>query len=217
MNIITVHSTEILSKYFGETESSLRTLFATARKSSPCMLFFDEFDAISCKRSMEGGGSSGGNLNARILSTFLNEMDGVTSENQSKDSESNVIIVVACQDISKLDDALVRPGRLHHHIHLENPNEDDIEDLLNYKLSISPYEEQENNILSGIPCAPDVDISKLTSYLFEKNSSCADVVGLCKAASYNAIRRHVNANLGENSENKNKIFVQWSDFESLIE
>ncbi len=217
MNIITVNSTEILSKYFGETESSLRTLFATARKSSPCMLFFDEFDAISCKRSMEGGGSTGGNLNARILSTFLNEMDGVTSENQSKDSESNVIIVVACQDIGKLDDALVRPGRLHHHIHLESPNEDDIKDILSYKLSIVSNENEETSQLSGIPCSPEVDISKLTSYLLDKNSSCADIVGLCKAASYNAIRRHVNSENSESGAGVRKVLVEWSDFASLIQ
>lgn len=50
MNFISVRSTEILSKYFGQTESAIRNLFQKARSVAPCVLFFDEFDAIAYKR-----------------------------------------------------------------------------------------------------------------------------------------------------------------------
>ena len=50
MNFVSIKSTEILSKYFGQTENSIRNLFSKARAASPCVLFFDEFDAIACKR-----------------------------------------------------------------------------------------------------------------------------------------------------------------------
>jgi hypothetical protein len=50
MNFITVKSTAILSKYFGETEATLRRLFQKARDAAPCILFFDEFDAIAHNR-----------------------------------------------------------------------------------------------------------------------------------------------------------------------
>ncbi len=50
MNFVAIRSTEILSQYFGETEASVRGLFARARAASPCVLFFDEFDAIAHKR-----------------------------------------------------------------------------------------------------------------------------------------------------------------------
>lgn len=50
MNFITVKSTAILSKFFGETEATLRRLFQKARDAAPCVLFFDEFDAIAHNR-----------------------------------------------------------------------------------------------------------------------------------------------------------------------
>mgnify|MGYP003385711571 CR=1 FL=1 len=50
MNFITVKSTALLSKFFGETEATLRRLFQKARDAAPCVLFFDEFDAIAHNR-----------------------------------------------------------------------------------------------------------------------------------------------------------------------
>lgn len=50
INTIRVQSSDVLSKYFGDTEAKLRKIFANARKSSPCILFFDEFDALAFKR-----------------------------------------------------------------------------------------------------------------------------------------------------------------------
>ena len=52
MNFITVRSTSLLSKYFGQTEASLRQLFRKARAAAPCMLFFDDFDAIAHNRCL---------------------------------------------------------------------------------------------------------------------------------------------------------------------
>lgn len=52
MNLIWVRSTELLSSYFGETEAIIRQLFARARLAAPCVLFFDEFDAIAMKRGL---------------------------------------------------------------------------------------------------------------------------------------------------------------------
>jgi peroxin-1 len=50
MNIIVIQSTQILSKYFGQTEAQIRKIFALARQVTPCMLFFDDFDALAHKR-----------------------------------------------------------------------------------------------------------------------------------------------------------------------
>jgi SpoVK/Ycf46/Vps4 family AAA+-type ATPase len=50
MNFVAVKSTELLSKYFGETEATIRTLFAKARAAAPCVLFFDDFDTLAYKR-----------------------------------------------------------------------------------------------------------------------------------------------------------------------
>ena len=50
MNFVPVRSTELLSKYFGQTEASIRSVFAQARAAAPCVVFFDEFDALAYKR-----------------------------------------------------------------------------------------------------------------------------------------------------------------------
>jgi SpoVK/Ycf46/Vps4 family AAA+-type ATPase len=50
MNFVSVKSTELLSKYFGETEATIRNLFAKARAAAPCVLFFDDFDTLAYKR-----------------------------------------------------------------------------------------------------------------------------------------------------------------------
>jgi len=50
MNFVTVRSTDLLSRYFGETESKIRDLFQRARAAAPCVLFFDDFDTLAHKR-----------------------------------------------------------------------------------------------------------------------------------------------------------------------
>lgn len=50
MNFVSVRSTDLLSKYFGETENTIRNLFRKARSAAPCVLFFDDFDSLAHKR-----------------------------------------------------------------------------------------------------------------------------------------------------------------------
>ena len=169
MSHISVRSTELLSKWYGDTENTIRGIFTQARALAPCVLFFDEFDAISCKRTNPGGGNGGGNdpggdgndaWKNRVLSTFLNELDGICSsppptittssfttttftsstQESSWDNLSHwfpeedcihssdiaitnnnpslhtVLVIVACQDIHKMDDALLRPGMYNVHV-----------------------------------------------------------------------------------------------------
>ncbi|ORX87174.1 AAA-domain-containing protein [Basidiobolus meristosporus CBS 931.73] len=104
LNVIIVKGPEIFSKYFGETENTIRRLFATARQIAPCVVFFDEIDALGTKREWNLD-ESGGGVNERVLSTLLNEMDGV--------SERKGVFVIGCTNRpDKVDDAILRPGRL---------------------------------------------------------------------------------------------------------
>ncbi|KAJ1334306.1 hypothetical protein BSLG_008141 [Batrachochytrium salamandrivorans] len=101
MNFVMVKSHDLFSKYLGESEANIRSLFVSARKLSPCIIFFDEIDAIATRREWTEDGAGG--VNERVLSTLLNEMDGV--------QERREIIVIACSNRpEKLDDALLRPG-----------------------------------------------------------------------------------------------------------
>jgi len=81
--------------------------------TSPSVIFFDEIDAIVGKRSSEFGGSSGGgdSVQDRVLSTLLNEMDGVSGG-------KNVLVIGATNRRDLIDDALLRPGRFDKHIYV---------------------------------------------------------------------------------------------------
>lgn len=70
----------VTTRYLGETEAKLRALFTRARAAAPCILFLDELDAITARRGDGGDDSAGGGtggVHARVLSTLLNEMDGI--------------------------------------------------------------------------------------------------------------------------------------------
>ena len=133
MNFLSVNSTLILSKFFGETEENIRKLFASARSASPCILFFDGFEALSKKRSIDNCTDNDGGVGSRVLSTFLNELDGISVSNTlskgrekcSLPSPEGVLVVVACNDIDILDPALIRPGRLQHHFVLKDLSDED--------------------------------------------------------------------------------------------
>lgn len=93
------------SSYVGEAERIVRRSFTLARAAAPCILFFDEVDAIFGI----GNQSRGNSAEARVLSTFLNEMDGVDS---STASDCAVLVLGATNRPWSLDSALLRPGRL---------------------------------------------------------------------------------------------------------
>ena len=122
-------STELYSKYFGETEAYIRRMFQTARTIAPVIVFIDNIDLVTTKRGMiwpffiEWNGlfiyflicpyiyipvewnstDSSGGLQERVLSTLLNEMDGIESRNQ-------VLLIGCTNQPHNIDDAILRPG-----------------------------------------------------------------------------------------------------------
>ena len=101
------------SSYVGEAERVVRQAFHLARSTTPCILFFDEIDSIFGDGSNDcgnlGGSGRGSSTEARVLSTFLNEMDGVDIASTGKDG---VLVLGATNRPWTLDPALLRPGRL---------------------------------------------------------------------------------------------------------
>jgi SpoVK/Ycf46/Vps4 family AAA+-type ATPase len=110
MNFIAVKGPEIFSKWVGESEQAIRDLFRKARQASPCVLFFDEIDAIATQRESGDGGVSN-----RVLTQLLTEMDGVSSLKQ-------VIVIAATNRPHVLDPALLRPGRLDRLVYVGLPD-----------------------------------------------------------------------------------------------
>lgn len=114
LNFLAVKGPEIFNKYVGESERSIREIFRKARAASPSIIFFDEIDALSPDR-MDDGGASSTSASGHVLTTLLNEIDGVEELN-------GVIIVGATNKPGSIDAALLRPGRLDRHIYVGPPD-----------------------------------------------------------------------------------------------
>jgi ribosome biogenesis ATPase len=84
-NFISVKGPELLDKYVGESEKAVRQVFHRAQMSSPCVIFFDELDALCPKR---GGSSGGGGVSERVVNQLLTELDG-------KETRRNVFVIAA--------------------------------------------------------------------------------------------------------------------------
>ena len=104
MNFLAVKGPELISKWLGESERALASLFRRARMASPAIVFFDEIDAIATSRGSGDSPSSG-----RLLSQLLTELDGVNNHTGSKAAGSaplRVVVVGATNRPDLLDSAL---------------------------------------------------------------------------------------------------------------
>ena len=135
-------ASQLLSKYFGETEANIRKLFAQARERKPAIIFIDQIETLGRKRGyLESGSVSGNDANDRYLSTLLNEMDGICG--------SDGVTIIACANrIEILDEALLRPGRLDRHFHLEKPDADSRREIFQgYKYNEKEDEDENEDIV----------------------------------------------------------------------
>ncbi|XP_028753337.1 cell division control protein 48 homolog C [Neltuma alba] len=112
-NFIHIKGPELLNKYVGESELAVRTLFSRARTCSPCILFFDEVDALTTKRGKEGGW-----VVERLLNQLLIELDGA-------EQRQGVFVIGATNRPEVMDHAVLRPGRLGKLLYVPLPNSDE--------------------------------------------------------------------------------------------
>merc|ERR1719356_921235 len=110
-NFIAIKGPELLNKYVGESERAVRLVFQRASSSAPCVIFFDELDALVPRRSAEGSSSS-----ERVVNQMLTEMDGVQARSQ-------VYVIAATNRPDIVDPAMLRPGRLDRLIYVPLPSE----------------------------------------------------------------------------------------------
>ncbi len=153
--LLYIKTSDILSKFYGDSEKKVSELFKLARDVAPCIIFFDEIDSIGKKRYENVGSDT---ITPRLLSLFLYEMDGVAS--------SQDIIVVGSTNVPEtLDNALTRPGRLDKIIYIPPPDTHAREEI--FKIH-----------LAGRPIAKDMNYKKLAE-LTERFSG-ADIANLCE-------------------------------------
>ncbi|KAL1901467.1 Ribosome biogenesis ATPase rix7 [Sporothrix stenoceras] len=112
-NFISIRGPELLNKWVGESERALRELFERARAMAPCIIFFDEMDALAAKRDDARSDGS-----ARIVNTLLTELDGVVDR-------TGLFVIGATNRPDIIDPALKRPGRLGESIFVGPPTAED--------------------------------------------------------------------------------------------
>lgn len=180
LNFLAVKGAEILSMYVGESERSLREIFRKARAARPSIIFFDEIDAIAARRSS----SSSGGVN--VLTTLLNEMDGI-------EELRNVLVVAATNKPDVLDPALMRPGRLDNILYIGPPDFEARKEILRIWASKSVIH-------------PDVDLDEIAAHT--EGYSGAEIVSICETAG--------DAALDEEEETQQELEVQLKHFEYAL-
>ncbi|WWC63375.1 uncharacterized protein I303_105975 [Kwoniella dejecticola CBS 10117] len=164
INFIAVKGPELLNKYVGESERAVREIFRKARAASPSIIFFDEIDALGSARSDD-------HTHSGVLTSLLNEMDGV-------EELSGVTVVAATNRPDVLDSALMRPGRLDRILYVGAPDLATRKDIFRIRLSTMAVE-------------PGVDIDELA--LIAEGCSGAEVASICQDAALTAMNENLDA------------------------
>ncbi len=165
-NFISVKGPEVLSKWVGESEKAIREIFRKARETAPCIIFFDELDAIAPRRGLHADAG----VTDRIVNQLLTEMDGIQTL-------KGVVVIGASNRPDILDPALLRPGRFDRVIYVPPPDVDG-------RYQIFQIHTRE------MPLSDDVDLSKLAS--MTEGYTGADIEAVCREAAIIAMRENIN-------------------------
>lgn len=163
-NFIYVKGSEIHSKWVGESEKVIQEIFRKARLGAPCIIFFDEIDALVPSRAVSG---SDGGASDRIVTTLLTEMSGL-------EELQGVIVIAATNRPAVLDPALLRSGRFERIIELPLPDETAREDILRV-------------VTRNKPLSPQVSLADLAKKT--EGFSGADLNGLISRTTFVSINR----------------------------
>jgi transitional endoplasmic reticulum ATPase len=167
-NFIAIKSSDLLSKWYGESEQQIARLFARARQVAPCIIFIDEIDSLVPARGMGGGGSAEPQVTARVVNTILAEMDGM-EELQS------VVLIGATNRPALVDPALLRPGRFDELIYVGTPDNAGRVHILKIHTA-------------KMPLAKDVDLAIIARET--ERFTGADLEDVVRRAGLIAIRKH---------------------------
>ena len=191
-NFISIKGPELLSKWVGESEKGVREVFRKARQAAPCIVFFDEIDAIAPTRGL----GSDSHVTERVISQLLTEMDGL-------EVLSNVIIIAATNRPDIIDAALLRPGRFDRLLYVPPPDKEARMQILKIHTSKKPL-------------ADDVNIDTLANQT--EGYTGADIAALASAAVMLALREHIEKYKDPKKAEsaKNELKVHMKNFEEAM-
>jgi transitional endoplasmic reticulum ATPase len=165
-NFISIKGPELLSKWVGESEKGVREVFRKARTAAPCIIFFDELDAIAPTR---GGNHGDSHVTERVISQFLTEMDGL-------EILTNVVVIAATNRPDIIDPALLRPGRFDRILYVPPPDRES-------RLQIIKIHTKRK------PLAENVNLEELADKT--EGYTGADIASLASAAVMLSLREHI--------------------------
>ncbi len=167
-NFIATKSSDLLSKWYGESEQQIARLFSRARQVAPTVIFIDELDSLVPAR---GGGMGEPQVTERVVNTILSELDGLEELN-------NVVLIGATNRPNLIDPALLRPGRLDELIYVGTP------DTAGRRRILAIH-------TKAMPLAKDVDLESLARRT--ENFTGADLEDLVRRAGLTALRAGLDA------------------------
>jgi transitional endoplasmic reticulum ATPase len=173
-NFISVKGPELLSKWVGESEKGVREIFRKSRQAAPCIVFFDELDAVAPRRGRSEGDA---HVTERVISQMLTEMDGL-------EDLKGVVVIGATNRPDILDEALLRPGRFDRILEVPLPDKEARKDILKIHTKRKPLDNT-------------VDMDKLVE--LTGGFTGADIAAIVNAAAMSAIKEYV-ATINENNK-----------------
>jgi transitional endoplasmic reticulum ATPase len=165
-NFISIKGPELLSKWVGESEKGVREIFRKARQAAPCIIFFDELDAIAPHRGADFGDS---HVTERVISQLLTELDGL-------EILTNVVVIGATNRPDIIDPALLRPGRFDRLLYVSPPDYES-------RIQIIKIHTKKK------PLAEDFKIEEMAANT--DGYTGADIASVVSAAVMLALREHV--------------------------
>lgn len=165
-NFISIKGPELISKWVGESEKGVREVFRKARQAAPCVVFFDELDAIAPRRGSEGDA----HVTERVISQLLTELDGL-------EDLKGVVVIAATNRPDIIDEALLRPGRFDRILEVPPPDKDARKQIVQIHTKKKPLDS-------------DVKLDKLVE--MTDGMTGAEIAAIVNAAAMTAIKEHVN-------------------------
>jgi transitional endoplasmic reticulum ATPase len=193
-NFISIKGPELLSKWVGESEKGVREVFRKARQAAPCIIFFDEIDAIAPTRGANFGDS---HVTERVISQLLTELDGL-------EILTNVIVIAATNRPDIIDVALLRPGRFDRLLYVPPPDRESRIEIIKIHTKKKPL-------------AEDVKIEELADHT--DGYTGADIASLSSAAVMLALREYVSKYQDPKEANKHaqELRIHLRHFEEAME
>lgn len=199
LNFISVKGPEILNKYIGASEKSVRDLFERAQAARPCILFFDEFDSIAPKRGHDSTG-----VTDRVVNQLLTQMDGA-------EGLSGVYVLAATSRPDLIDPALLRPGRLDKSLLCDMPSHADRVDIIK---AVSEKLKMSDQVATRLPEIADrtegFSGADLQAVVYNAHLEAVhDALGDKTSASDNKASAKPSAAKGSAASNCSRSFIQF--------